>query len=217
MGGGDPMSQLAAILQQALQICQGAAQPPQPPAPQAQNTAPVSGMRASAIEKIMMKAVMPLTLELKALKAKNAKLEQAQATKAAFLKAKKSLEGWELDEEDEARLMKAVQGGYADEIVALIQKTQPAEPFENAAQFEASLAEMPEAESAGVAKFLAENQGPKAQEWVRMQAREHAQHVARTGSDITLDAWLKTNAAYEKGQTPGSRPSPTTMRALMGN
>lgn len=214
--GGDPMSQLAAILQQALQLCQASAQPAaQPPAAAPQNTAPVGTMRASSIEKILLKAVMPLQLKIKNLEAVQLRSQHRAKISGLVAKAKRDLEGWPIDDEIEASLLKAAEGGYIDEVVALVQKTQPAEPFENAAQFEAALADMPG--GAEVAKFMADNPGPKAQEWVRNQTREHAAHVARFGSDITLEQWLKTNANYEKTATPSARPSPNTMRALMGN
>jgi len=213
--GGDPMAQLAAILQQALQLCQAGAAPAPAPATPAQNTAPVGAMRAASIEKIMLKAVMPLQLKIKQLESVQLKAQQKAKIDGLVAKAKQDLQGWPIDEEIEASLLKAAQGGYIDEVVALVQKTQPAEPYESAAQFEASLAEMPEGSE--VARFMAEHPGPKAQEWVRNQTRAHADYVARFGSDITLEQWLKTNANYEKTATPGSRPSPNTMRALMGN
>lgn len=210
---GDPMSEIKSMLQQILQALSGggAGAAPAPAAP-AQDLTPVAGMRAAAVEKIMLKAVLPLQMEVKKLQAEANKLRAHKQVNALVNRAKAELEGWPIDSEIEATLFKAAQGGYIDDVVELIKKSQPVDPPDSPAAFESSLAEMPE--GGAVAKFMAENPGPKANEWVRMQAKEHAAHVERTGSDITLEAWLKTNRNYEATVDRMARPSVNTLRAI---
>ena len=206
---GDPMSEIKAMFQQLLQLLGGGAQAPAaPPEAPSQDLAPVSGMKAlpaAQIERIMLKAVMPMQMKLKTMEAENLKMKNEAKVKALVFRAKKQLEGWPIDEEIEAQLFKAAKGGYIEEVVALIQKTQPVEPPDSPEAFEASLAEMPEGDE--VAKFLAANPGPKNAEWVRANAREHAAWVERTGSSITLKEWLEGNKYGEKIQLSSSKPA----------
>jgi hypothetical protein len=231
--GGAGNGQVIALLQQVLQLLQGggaapapmpAAQPPESPA---QDLAPVSGMRAnranggnmsSSVEKILLRVTTPLQAEIARLRKESDGVKLKNKIEGMVAWAHKQLEGYALDDELEANLLRAAKYGPEDlkACVSLIKKTQPIDPPESAEAFELALSDHPE--GAEVNKFLADHPGTRANEWTRMQARTHAEYVARTGSDITLKDWLKVNDKYEKDvaffSDKGNKPSAETMKAI---
>lgn len=200
MPAQDPMQQILAML---TQLCTkmgcgpaAPAAPPPPPEAPSQDLTPVSGMRAATVERIMLKAIMPLQMEVRTLKAENQKIKNQANIKALVAKAEQDLEGWPIDEEIRAQLFKAATGGYIEDIVDTIKRSQPVDPPDSPAAFEQMLSESEE--GGEVAKFMAEHPGPKANEWVRAQAKEHAAWVAQSGSAITFKEWLEANKYGEK-------------------
>jgi hypothetical protein len=205
--GGDPMSAIMQLLQQIAQKlgCGGGAPPAPPPEAPTQDLAPVSGMsaggsnrlRAAEVERIILKAVLPLQSQVANLTAQNKKAVANSQFRAMVEKAFKQLDGWTIDDEVQASLLKAARYGQEmlDEAVKLVQMTNPVNPPTDPAAFEAMMAETPGGDE--VSAFASAHPGTKNQEWIRAQSKSWQDYVSATGSGITLKSWLETNMRHE--------------------